>query len=94
MSDWSELLSGAIGGGLVLAIQHGKQVWCNRRDSENIYQWLVNESKKPSARSRRSTRAIARGVNLTPERVAALCHEHSLILPNVHGRDDLWSLDR
>lgn len=94
MSEWSELVSGVVGGGLVLAIQHGKQVWDDRRDSKNIYLWLVDESKKPSARTRRSTRAIARAVNLTPDRVAMLCHEHNFIFPNVHGRDDLWSLNR
>jgi len=92
MSDWSELVSGAVGAGLVLVFQQGKQTWDDRRDSAKIYKWLVEEAKKPGARSRRTTRAIARAVNVTPERTAELCHQHPLIFTSAHGRDDIWSL--
>jgi len=92
MSDWSEVVSGAVGAGLVLVFQQGKQAWDDRNDSAKIYQWLVAEAKKPGARSRRTTRAIARAVNVTPERTATLCHQHPLIFTNAHGRNDIWSL--
>jgi hypothetical protein len=92
MSEWSELVSGAVGAGLVLVFQQGKQFFDDKRDSAKIYQWLLDESKKPGARSRRTTRAIARAVNITPERATILCHQHPLIFTNAHGREDVWSL--
>lgn len=92
MSDWSELISGAIGGGLVLVYQQGKQAWDDRRDSASIYNWLVEESKRPGARTRRTTRAIARAINITPERTATLCHQHPKIFTTASGREDIWSL--
>lgn len=92
MSDWSELISGAVGAGLVLAFQQGKQTWYDRKDSAKIYEWLIDESKRPGARSRRTTRAIARAVNITPERAAMLCHQHPRIYTTAHGREDIWSL--
>lgn len=93
MSEWSELVSGVIGAGLVLVVQKCSHVWVARRDSSRIYNWLVEEAKKPGAKSRRTTRAIARGVNMTPARTADLCHEHPKIYTTAHGREDIWSLD-
>jgi hypothetical protein len=92
MSDWSEVVSGAVGAGLVLVFQQGKQAWDDRRDSARIYQWLVDEAKKPGAKRRRTTRAIARAVNFTPERAAMLCHWHPRIYTSAHGPEDIWSL--
>ena len=92
MSDWSEVVAGAVGAGLVIAVQVGMQGLKNRRDSKRIYVWLCDESKKPNAKSRRTTRAIAQALSLTPERAAELCHNHPKIHTTVHGREDVWSL--
>ncbi|WP_223466178.1 hypothetical protein [Pseudomonas sp. GL-RE-26] len=92
MSEWSELVSGAIGGGLVLAIQKGKQLWDDRRDKAKIFDWLQAESKKPGAFDHRSTRAIAKAVSLPPDRVAYLCHYHPKVFASLGPKEDLWNL--
>ncbi len=93
MSDWSELASGIAGGGLVIAVQMLKQKWDNVRDSKKIYSWLVSEFERTDKYEHRSTRAIAKAANLTPERVAALCHNHPRIKHVLETEDELWSLD-
>lgn len=93
MGEWSELASGVAGGGLVIAVQMGKQKWDDVRDSKKIYNWLVKEFKTSSEYKHRTTRAIAKEVNLTPERVATLCHHHRHIKHALGPAEDLWSLD-
>jgi hypothetical protein len=92
MSEWSELVSGVVGGGLVLVVQKASQVYSDYRDSKSIYDWLVSESKKPGAKTRRTTRAIAGALNLTPDRVVELCHHDKRIHTAVLGREDTWSI--
>ncbi|EJM20212.1 hypothetical protein PMI21_01115 [Pseudomonas sp. GM18] len=93
MSDWSEVVAGAIGGGLVIAVQMGKHKWDNVRDSKRIYSWLSIEFERTDKYEKRSTRAIAKAVNLTPERVATLCHHHPRIKHVLGTEEELWSLD-
>ncbi|MNL48531.1 hypothetical protein D3C87_1713970 [compost metagenome] len=93
MSDWSEVVAGAIGGGLVIAVQMGKQKLDNFRDSKRIHSWLVSEFERIDDYKYRSTRAIAKAVNLTPERVATLCHNHPRIKHVLGTDDELWNLD-
>ncbi len=93
MGEWSELASGVAGGGLVIAVQMGKQKWDDVRDSKKIYTWLVGEFSASDKYKQRSTRAIAKAVNLTPERVATLCHNHQRIKHALGPEEDLWSLD-
>ncbi|WP_133249021.1 hypothetical protein [Pseudomonas sp. B1(2018)] len=93
MSDWSEVVAGAIGGGLVIAVQMAKQKWDNVRDSKRIYSWLVSEFERIDDYRCRSTRAISKAVNLTPERVATLCHNHPRIKHVLGTEEELWSLD-
>lgn len=93
MGEWSELASGVAGGGLVIAVQMSKQKWDNVRDSKKIHSWLVSEFARSDKYKHRSTRAIAKAVNLTPERVATLCHVHERIKHVLGTEEDLWSLD-
>ncbi|MGE8358352.1 hypothetical protein [Pseudomonas sp.] len=93
MGEWSELASGVAGGGLVIAVQMGKQKWDDARDSKRIYNWLVSEFAKSDKYKHRSTRAIAKEMNLTPERVATLCHNHRHIKHALGTEEGLWSLD-
>lgn len=93
MGEWSELASGVAGGGLVIAVQMVKQKWADVRDSKRIYNWLVKEFATSSKYKHRTTRAIAKEVNLTPERVATLCHCHRHIKHALGPEEDLWSLD-
>ena len=93
MSDWSEVVAGAVGGGLVIAVQMGKHKWDNVRDSKRIYSWLSIEFERTDKYEKRSTRAIAKAVNLTPERVATLCHNHPHIKHVLGTEEELWSLD-
>lgn len=93
MSDWSELASGVAGGGLVIVVQMLKQKWDSVRDSKKTYNWLVSEFQRTDKYEHRSTRAIAKSVNLTPDRVATLCHHHSKIKHVLGTDEELWSLD-
>ncbi len=93
MGEWSELASGVAGGGLVIAVQMGKQRWDDLRDSKEIHKWLVSEFSKSDKYKHRSTRAIAKAVNMTPSRVDALCHMHKHIKHVLNTDEDLWSLD-
>ncbi|MFJ2527874.1 hypothetical protein [Pseudomonas helmanticensis] len=93
MSDWSEVVAGAIGGGLVIAVQMAKHKWDSAKDSKRIYNWLVSEFQRTDKYEHRSTRAIAKSVNLTPDRVATLCHHHSQIKHVLGTEEELWSLD-
>lgn len=93
MGEWSELASGVAGGGLVIAVQMGKQKWDDFRDSKKIHNWLVSEFSRSDKYKFRSTRAIAKAVNMTPARVDALCHSHELIKHVLETDEDLWSLD-
>jgi hypothetical protein len=92
MSDWSEVVAGAIGGGMVLLFESVKSAYLDRRDSDQIFKWLVSEFEKPGKYEHRSTRAISRAVSLTPERVYQLCHNDIRITPALGDRDDLWNL--
>lgn len=93
MGEWSELASGVAGGGLVIAVQMVVQKWNDARDSRKIYGWLQGEFSKSDQYKHRTTRAIAKEVNLTPERVATLCHNHQHIKHALGPEEDLWSLD-
>jgi len=93
MSDWSEVVAGAVGGGLVIAVQWVKHSWENNRDSKRIHSWLSDEFQRTDKYEKRSTRAIAKAVNLTPERVATLCHKHPHIKHVLGTDEELWSLD-
>ncbi|MDZ4261682.1 MAG: hypothetical protein U1B30_05050 [Pseudomonadota bacterium] len=93
MSDWSELASGVAGGGLVIVVQMLIQKWGSVRDSKSIYSWLVSEFERTDDYKHRSTRAIAKAVNLTPERVATLCHNHPRIKYVLGTEEEFWSLD-
>ena len=92
MSEWSELLAGAIGGGLVLVVQAVTSRFTYRRDSNKIFEWLVAESAKPKSFESRSTRAIAKAVSLEPSRVAQVCYKDVRIDPALGDREDLWKL--
>lgn len=92
MSEWSELIAGAIGGGLVLAVQAMTNRFTYRRDSNKIFEWLIAESAKPKNFESRSTRAIAKAVSLEPSRVAEVCYRDVRIDPALGGREDLWKL--
>lgn len=92
MSDWSEVASGAVGGGLVIAVQTLKSAYTSRRDRNKIFRWLEAESKQPGKFEYRSTRAIAKAVSLTPDRVLLLCHTDVRIHAALGDRDDLWNL--
>lgn len=93
MGEWSELASGVAGGGLVFFVQTGLQKWADCRDSRKIHKWLVSEFAKSDKYKQRSTRAIAKAVNLAPARVDALCHSHEKIKHVLETEEDLWSLD-
>lgn len=92
MSEWSEIISGVLGGAAALVIQHAVSFIRNRLHAKRICDWFVAEASDPGGYKRRSTRAIAKGVNLTPERVTMLCHTSPRIRAVLGERDDLWSL--
>lgn len=92
MSEWSELVAGVAGGGLVLAVQTLKGRYDDYRDKSKIFNWLEAEFKKPDTYKHRSTRAISKALSLTPERVYFLCHTDVRISSALGDRDDLWNL--
>ncbi|WP_159815558.1 hypothetical protein [Pseudomonas sp. 18058] len=92
MSDWSEVIAGAIGGGLAWGLQTLSSEYLARRDRNKIFSWLESESSKPESLKYRSTKAISKAVNLPPERIYYLCHTDGRIHPALGDRDDLWSL--
>lgn len=92
MSDWSEVVAGAFGGGLVLIVQAVAGKCTSYRDGEKIVDWLKSESEKPGSFDSRSTRAISKAVSMTPERVTNVCFNDVRIDPVLGERDDLWTL--
>ena len=92
MSEWSEVVAGVAGGALVLVYESLKSKFVDRRDRNKIFGWLDSEFKKPGKYEHRSTRAISKAVNLTPDRVYYLCHTDIRINAALGERDDLWNL--
>ncbi|MCK8669402.1 hypothetical protein M1M11_31450 [Pseudomonas azerbaijanoccidens] len=92
MSDWSEVVAGAIGGGLAWGLQILTSGYLDRRHRNKIFNWLQAESAKPGSFEFRSTKAISKAVSLPPERVYYLCHTDIRIHPALGDRDDLWNL--
>ncbi|KJK14856.1 hypothetical protein [Pseudomonas sp. 2(2015)] len=92
MSEWSEVVAGAIGGGLVLAIQAFVSRYTGQRDADKIFGWLTEEAAKPGNFESRTTRAIAKAVSMDPARVVHICYNDVRIDPVIGERDDLWRL--
>ncbi|OHW37942.1 hypothetical protein [Pseudomonas sp. 06C 126] len=63
-------------------------------DARKIYKWLVAESVKPDAVSFRTTKAISRGVCMSPERVSDLCGRSKNIHLSTGKEDGLWTITR
>ena len=92
MSDWSEVIAGAVGGCIAWSLQALSSGYSNRRDRNKIFKWLETESAQPENFQFRSTKAISKAVSLPPERVHYLCHTDIRIHPALGERDDLWNL--
>lgn len=92
MSEWSELVSGLVGGGLVMAVQATWRKFADRRDRGKVFSWLQSEFQKADTFKHRTTAAISKALNLTPERVYFLCHTDLRISPALGDREGLWNL--
>jgi uncharacterized iron-regulated membrane protein len=92
MGVLSELVAGAGGGLILLAVQSGWSLWRKKRDGALIYEWMVQEAAKPGADKFHSTRDIASYVNMTQERVYSLCSAHPKILLATGKAEDMWSI--
>lgn len=75
-----------------MIVQSLRAGYVDRRDQNKIFKWLESEYQKPGKFEHRSTRAISKAVNLTPERAYYLCHTDVRVNAALGERDDLWNL--
>lgn len=82
---------GAVAALVVLGVQAIYSAWRTRKDSQDIYKWLVENSDREQEPFR-STRSIASHNNLTEDRVRFVCSRDPRIKLSTGKVEDMWSI--